>query len=38
LLFHVYSTVWLKSETIRKKLRVQGIKGPSPSFFVRESA
>jgi hypothetical protein len=33
LLFHVYSTVWLKSERIRKKLRVQGIKGPSPSFL-----
>ena len=33
LLFHVYNTVWLKSERIRKKLRVQGIKGPSPSFL-----
>jgi hypothetical protein len=33
LLFHVYNTVWLKSQRIRKKLREQGIKGPSPSFL-----
>ncbi|KAB1217563.1 hypothetical protein CJ030_MR3G002710 [Morella rubra] len=31
--FHLYNTVWLKPERIRKKLRIQGIKGPPPSFL-----
>ncbi|XP_050219772.1 LOW QUALITY PROTEIN: cytochrome P450 714A1-like [Mercurialis annua] len=31
---HFYrTTVVIKSQTVRRKLRVQGIKGPSPSFF-----
>ncbi|EXC21096.1 Cytokinin hydroxylase [Morus notabilis] len=33
LLVHVYNSVWLKSERVRRKLRMQGIKGPPPSFF-----
>ncbi|KAI5346745.1 PREDICTED: cytochrome [Prunus dulcis] len=32
-LLHLYNTVWLKSERLRRKLRVQGIKGPAPSFL-----
>ncbi|KAL6291248.1 hypothetical protein ACE6H2_008758 [Prunus campanulata] len=32
-LLHLYNTVWLKSERLRRKLRVQGIKGPTPSFL-----
>lgn len=28
LLGHLYKTVWLKCETMRRKLRMQGIKGP----------
>ncbi|KAF5462424.1 hypothetical protein F2P56_018430 [Juglans regia] len=31
--FHLYNTVWVKSKRIRKKLGIQGIKGPPPSFF-----
>ncbi|RXI08668.1 hypothetical protein DVH24_022812 [Malus domestica] len=30
---HLYSTVWLKSERVRRNLRLQGIKGPAPSFL-----
>ncbi|KAJ7965181.1 Cytochrome P450 [Quillaja saponaria] len=30
---HQYGTVWLKSERVRRKLRMQGIKGPQPSFL-----
>lgn len=33
LLAHLYKTVWLKSETMRRKLRMQGIKGPPPSIL-----
>ncbi|KAG2693345.1 hypothetical protein I3760_08G091800 [Carya illinoinensis] len=33
LFFHLYNTVWVKSKRIRKQLRIQGIKGPPPSFF-----
>jgi|UniRef100_A0A2N9EUT8 hypothetical protein len=33
LLFHLYNSVWLKSVRIRKKLQMQGIKGPPPSFL-----
>ncbi|KAL5569689.1 hypothetical protein UlMin_026264 [Ulmus minor] len=33
LLFHIYNTVWVKSERVRRKLKVQGIKGPSPSLL-----
>ncbi|GMN41101.1 hypothetical protein TIFTF001_010316 [Ficus carica] len=32
-LVHVYNTLWLKSERVRRKLRMQGIKGPTPSFL-----
>ncbi|KAF3433237.1 hypothetical protein FNV43_RR24339 [Rhamnella rubrinervis] len=30
---HIYNSVWLKSERVRKKLRMQGIRGPIPSFL-----
>ncbi|KAG7967209.1 hypothetical protein I3843_08G087600 [Carya illinoinensis] len=33
LFFHLYNTVWVKAKRIRKQLRIQGIKGPPPSFF-----
>ncbi|KAJ4720279.1 Cytochrome P450 [Melia azedarach] len=33
LFIHLYKTVWLKSERVRRKLRVQGIKGPPPSII-----
>lgn len=33
LLFHLFNRVWLKSKKIRKKLQMQGIKGPPPSFL-----
>lgn len=33
LLGHLYKTVWLKCETMRRKLRMQGIKGPPPSIL-----
>lgn len=33
LVLHVYNSVWLKSERVRKKLRMQGIRGPPPSFL-----
>ncbi|PON92492.1 Cytochrome P450 [Trema orientale] len=32
-LVHIYKSVWLKSERVRRKIRVQGIKGPTPSFL-----
>ncbi|KAH7537712.1 hypothetical protein FEM48_Zijuj03G0122100 [Ziziphus jujuba var. spinosa] len=32
-LLYIYNSVWLKSERVRKKLRVQGIRGPPPSFL-----
>ncbi|KAL5733074.1 hypothetical protein ACOSQ2_032766 [Xanthoceras sorbifolium] len=30
-LIHLYGSVWLKSERVRRRLRVQGINGPPPS-------
>ncbi|XP_021297271.1 cytochrome P450 714A1-like [Herrania umbratica] len=30
---HLYNTMWFKSERLRRKLWMQGIKGPSPSFI-----
>ncbi|XP_050219771.1 cytochrome P450 714A1-like [Mercurialis annua] len=30
---HFYRTTVVKSQTVRRKLRVQGIKGPAPSFM-----
>ncbi|XVF24276.1 hypothetical protein REPUB_Repub13aG0113600 [Reevesia pubescens] len=33
ILVHLYNTMWLKSEKLRRKLWVQGIKGPSPSLL-----
>lgn len=33
LFLHLYNTIWLKSERVRKKLRVQGIRGPPPSIL-----
>ncbi|RZC82636.1 hypothetical protein C5167_045422 [Papaver somniferum] len=33
LYLHIYIHLWLKPEKIRKKLRNQGIKGPTPSFL-----
>ncbi|MCL7050475.1 hypothetical protein MKW94_017358 [Papaver nudicaule] len=33
LCLHIYINLWLKPEKIRKKLRNQGIKGPTPSFL-----
>ncbi|XP_030928905.1 cytochrome P450 714A1-like isoform X4 [Quercus lobata] len=33
LLFHLFNRVWLESKKIRKKLQMQGIKGPPPSFL-----
>ncbi|XVF35728.1 hypothetical protein REPUB_Repub18cG0171300 [Reevesia pubescens] len=32
-IFHHCTTSWLKSQRLRRKLRVQGIKGPPPSFL-----
>ncbi|KAK1572085.1 hypothetical protein Q3G72_027459 [Acer saccharum] len=32
-LVHLYTSVWLKSERVRQKLRLQGIKGPRPSIL-----
>ncbi|XP_030489461.2 cytochrome P450 714A1 [Cannabis sativa] len=32
-LVHIYNSVWFKSERVRRKLRMQGIKGPTPSFL-----
>ncbi|KAJ6422289.1 hypothetical protein OIU84_027277 [Salix udensis] len=32
-LVHVYCTVVLRSERIKRKLRMQGIQGPPPSFL-----
>ncbi|XVE97278.1 hypothetical protein REPUB_Repub03eG0006300 [Reevesia pubescens] len=32
-IFYVYTTSWLKSQSLRRKLRMQGIKGPPPSFL-----
>ncbi|KAF7816584.1 cytochrome P450 714A1-like [Senna tora] len=32
-LVYGYSSVWVKSERVRRKLRMQGIRGPSPSFL-----
>ncbi|XP_022750367.1 cytochrome P450 714A1-like [Durio zibethinus] len=32
-IFHAYITSWLKSQRLRRKLRMQGIKGPPPSFL-----
>ncbi|XP_039060728.1 cytochrome P450 714A1-like isoform X2 [Hibiscus syriacus] len=31
--FSAYNSMWLSSERVRRKLWVQGIKGPSPSFI-----
>ncbi|KAM0950589.1 putative cytochrome P450 superfamily [Dioscorea sansibarensis] len=33
LVFYVYHTLWLQPEKIRKRLVMQGINGPKPSFF-----
>lgn len=33
LVFYVYHTLWLQPEKIRKRLLMQGINGPKPSFF-----
>ncbi|KAK8670020.1 hypothetical protein V6N13_104786 [Hibiscus sabdariffa] len=33
LVHHVYNSMWFRSERLRRKLCVQGIKGPSPSFM-----
>lgn len=30
---HLYSTAWLNCERLRKKLRRQGVRGPTPSFL-----
>ncbi|XP_061999938.1 cytochrome P450 714A1-like [Rosa rugosa] len=30
---HLYNTVWLKSVRLRRKLQMQGIKGPTPSLL-----
>lgn len=30
---YVYSSAWVKSERVRRKLRMQGIRGPPPSFL-----
>ncbi|XP_004307754.1 PREDICTED: cytochrome P450 714A1-like [Fragaria vesca subsp. vesca] len=30
---HLYNRVWLKSERVRRKLQMQGIKGPTPSLL-----
>ena len=30
---HVYNIVWLRSERLRRRLRDQGIKGPTPSLL-----
>ncbi|XWS08404.1 hypothetical protein CRYUN_Cryun41cG0077200 [Craigia yunnanensis] len=32
-LVHLYNTMWFKSERLRRKLWMQGIRGPSPSFI-----
>ncbi|XP_022764435.1 cytochrome P450 714A1-like [Durio zibethinus] len=32
-LVHLYYTMWFMSERLRRKLWVQGIKGPSPTFI-----
>ncbi|CAK7340024.1 unnamed protein product [Dovyalis caffra] len=32
-LLHLYNTILLKSERIKRKLRMQGIEGPTPSFL-----
>ncbi|OMO98091.1 cytochrome P450 [Corchorus capsularis] len=32
-MLHLYNTVWFKSERVRRKLWMQGIKGPSPSLL-----
>lgn len=34
LVFYVYHTLWLQPEKIRKRLLMQGINGPKPSFFL----
>lgn len=33
LVVHIYNSVWLKSERMRRKMRMQGIRGPPPSFL-----
>ncbi|TVU27263.1 hypothetical protein EJB05_29861 [Eragrostis curvula] len=30
---YLYTTLWLKPERLRQKLRSQGVKGPNPSFL-----
>lgn len=30
---YLYNTVWLKTERVRRMLRTQGIKGPTPSLL-----
>lgn len=32
-LLHLYNSMWFKSERVRRKLWMQGIRGPSPSFI-----
>ncbi|KAM7275433.1 hypothetical protein ACFE04_017299 [Oxalis oulophora] len=34
LLFYIYYDLWLRPERLRLKLHNQGIKGPTPSFFL----
>ncbi|KAM7277203.1 hypothetical protein ACFE04_019069 [Oxalis oulophora] len=34
LVMHVYNEMWLKPQKLRSKLQKQGIRGPSPSFFL----
>lgn len=33
-IFYIYGTLWYKSQRVRRKLRMQGIRGPPPSSFL----
>lgn len=33
-IFYIYGTLWYNSQRVRRKLRMQGIRGPPPSSFL----
>lgn len=33
-IFYIYGNLWYNSQRIRRKLQMQGIKGPPPSSFL----